>query len=131
MVSAIAGTVVLLIGIATTGTVVFATRAGLAVHMDAIETLHVIGATDDYIARQFQARSLSLALRGGMLGLMLAILTLASVAGLAGQFEGPLMPRMAVTPTLWAGLAALPLGVSVIATLTARLTVIKALRRMP
>ena len=130
-ISAIAGAIVLLIGIATLGTVVFATRAGLAVHMDVIETLHVIGARDDYIARQFQARSLSLALRGGLLGLVLALLTLATVAGLAGQFDGALMPRMALTPALWGGLAALPLGASLIATVTARMTVLSALRRMP
>ena len=130
-ISAIASAVVLLIGIATAGTVVFATRAGLAVHIDVIETLHVIGARNDYIARQFQARSLSLALRGGLLGLVLAVLTVGTVAGLAGQFEGPLMPRMDFTPTLWGGLAALPLAVSLIATITARMTVLGALRRMP
>jgi len=130
-ISAIAGAIVVLIGVATIGTVIFATRAGLAVHMDVVETLHVIGARDSYIARQFQARSLALALRGGMLGLILAILTLATVAGLADQFEGPLLPRLAITPALWGGLAALPLGASLIATLTARITVLGALRRMP
>ncbi len=130
-ISSIAAAIVALIGIATTGTVIFATRAGLAVHMDVVETLHVIGARDSYIARQFQVRSLSLALRGGMLGLILAILTLATVAGLAGQFEGPLLPHLVIAPALWGGLAALPLGASLIATLTARITVLNALRKMP
>jgi len=130
-ISAIAAAVVLLIGLATAATVVFATRAGLAVHIVVIETLHIIGARDDYIARQFQVRSLSLALRGGVLGLVLSVITLALVAGLAGQLEGNLLPRVAITPTLWGGLAALPLGVSLIATLTARMTVLRALRKMP
>lgn len=130
-ISAIAAAVVVLIGIATAGTVVFATRAGLAVHMDMIETLHIIGARDNYIARQFQARSLSLALRGGLLGLVLAILTLGTVAGLAGQFDAPLMPRLSLTAALWGSLAALPLGAALIATWTARMTVLSALRKMP
>jgi cell division transport system permease protein len=124
-------TIVILIGIAAAATVVFATRTGLAVHQGAIEVLHIIGARDTYIARQFQVRAMSLALRGGLLGLILATMTLALLAGIAGNLEGPLLPQLAVTPSLWGGLAALPLAAALIATLTARITVVRTLSRLP
>ena len=130
-IGAIASTIVLLIGIAATATVVFATRTGLAVHQGVIEVLHIIGARDNYIAQQFQARALSLALRGGLLGLVLAGLTLTLLAGIAGQLEGHLLPQLTISPTLWGGLAALPLAAALIATLTARITVMRTLSRLP
>ena len=130
-VGAIATAIVGLIAAAAAATVVFATRTGLAVHQSVIEVLHIIGARDSYIARQFQGHAMSLALRGGLLGLILAGLTLGLLGGLAGQLEGPLLPQLTLTPVLWGGLAALPLGAAIIATVTARLTVLQALRRMP
>ena len=130
-IGAVAMTIVILIGIAAAATVVFATRTGLAVHQGAIEVLHIIGARDTYIARQFQVRAMSLALRGGLLGLILATMTLALLAGIAGNLEGPLLPHLAVTPSLWGGLAALPLAAALIATLTARITVVRTLSRLP
>jgi cell division transport system permease protein len=130
-VGAIATTIVILIGIAAAATVVFATRTGLAVHQGVIEVLHIIGARDVYIARQFQVRALSLALRGGLLGLVLAVLTLTLLAGIAGQLGGRLLPHLALTPLLWGGLAALPLAAALIATLTARITVVRTLSRLP
>lgn len=42
----IALSVLILIGLATVGTVIFTTRTGLAVHQEAIEVLHLIGAQE-------------------------------------------------------------------------------------
>jgi len=130
-VGAIAMSIVILIGIAAAATVVFVTRTGLAVHHGVIEVLHIIGARDIYIARQFQARALSLALRGGLLGLILAVLTLVLLTGIAGKLDGRLLPTLTISPWLWGSLAALPLAAVLIATLTARITVIRALSRLP
>ena len=43
--------IVVVIGAATVAIIIFATRAGLAAHREAIEVLHLIGARDGYIAR--------------------------------------------------------------------------------
>ncbi|HER25633.1 MAG TPA: cell division protein, partial [Rhodospirillales bacterium] len=74
-VQALASAVLALIGLATIGTVVFTTRTGLAIHQDAIEVLHLIGAQDAYIARQFSSRALMLGLKGGLISLALALPT--------------------------------------------------------
>ncbi|MCG8692422.1 MAG: hypothetical protein MI806_14540, partial [Minwuiales bacterium] len=60
--------IVVVIGGATVAIIIFATRAGLAAHREAIEVLHLIGERDGYIARQFQRHCLMLALKGGVPG---------------------------------------------------------------
>lgn len=123
--------VLLLIAAATVGTVIFTTRTGLAIHQEAIEVLHLIGAHDSYIARQFASRALNLGVKGGLLGLALAVPTLLGIGALAARMESGLLPELTLTWTDWAALAALPLAVAVIAMATARYTVTRTLTRMP
>ncbi len=126
----LAAAVVLLIAAAGMAIVVFTTRAGLAVHHDVIEVLHLIGAWDSYIARQFQTHALMLGLRGGFMGLALAALTLFVLSRAAATLEGAFLPALALGAGGWAALAAMPLIAGLIATLTARATVMRALQRM-
>ncbi|WP_184434214.1 cell division protein [Roseospira goensis] len=123
--------VVLVVGAATAVAVVHATRAGLAVHRPVIEILHMIGAQDEYIARQFAGHALLQGLKGGLGGFMLAIPALAGVGLLADRIEGGLVPRVGLSPLDWAVLMLLPLGAAALAMLTARLTVLHTLARMP
>ncbi|MEK9673358.1 MAG: FtsX-like permease family protein [Rhodospirillaceae bacterium] len=126
----LAWAVLLLIALATIGTVVFTTRTGLAVHRDAIEVLHLIGAQDAYIARQFAARALALGLKGGMLGLALALPTLAGIGYLALETGATLLPKPDLSPVYIAGFLALPVAVAMLAMMTARTTVMRNLKRM-
>ncbi len=122
--------IVALIALAAAATVVFATRAGLAVQRDVIEVLHLIGARDAYIARQFQGKAVSLALWGGLLGLSLTGITIAALWLLARDLQGSLLPALPLDPPFLAGLAALPLAGAAIASITARITVMRCLARM-
>lgn len=129
-IEALSLSVVILIGFATVGTVVFATRTGLAIHQDVIEVLHLIGAHDSYIAKQFANHALALGVRGGLLGLGLAVPTLLGIGSLAARLEQGPLPDLSLTPAHWAVLAVLPLAVALIAMLTARITVTRSLARM-
>lgn len=128
--------IVSLIGTAAVLTVVFTTRAGLAMHREVIELLHIMGARDRYIAAQFQREALRLGLTGGLLGLALAVMTL---LGLGHAAEAPqalaqglaLLPALQLEPWHWAALAAVPVAAAIIAMLTARFTVLGALARLP
>ena len=124
------GLIVLVGGVAV-ATVVFITRTGLALHAGAIELLHLIGAPDGYIARQFQGQALELALKGGMIGLALAAPTVWVLARLWRRLDGLFVPDLAPSSEQWLALAALPFAVALIAVLTARITVMRALRRLP
>ena len=123
--------IVALVALAGVGTVVFATRAGLAIHREVIELMHLVGSRDSYIAGQFQAHAMSLSLRGGVVGLALGAATLGVLRGIAAPIEGSLLPTVNITAGAWAVLAALPLLAGLIATITARVTVVRALREMP
>jgi len=129
-VKALGVSVVILIGFAAIGTVVFATRTGLAIHQDVIEVLHMIGAHDSYIARQFAGHAFTLGLRGGLLGLLLAVPTLLGIGSLASQTEFGPVPELSLAPVQWASLVVLPALAAIIAMLTARITVTRTLARM-
>ena len=127
----VAGLVVFLVGASAVAMVVFATRMGLVIHSRVIELLHLIGAQDSYVAREFEFHALKLALRGGVVGLLMAVITVLLVARLFERIEAALLPDLTLSPIEWALLGLLPLAVAGIAMLTARLTVLGNLGRMP
>ena len=129
-VQGVAMLILLFIAVATIGTVIFTTRTGLAIHREAIEVLHLIGAQDTYIAGQFSRRALALGLKGGVFGLMLGVPTILGVGYLAQNMDGFLLPSMQLHLQHWIGVALLPLLVASIAMITARTTVMRTLARM-
>lgn len=130
-VQVVAALIITLIALAMATVVVFAVRAALAAHDGIVRLLHQMGAKDGFIARQFQNHALAMGLRGGLMGLALAVLTLFVLSRLAAAIELPFLPSLWPSPTMLAVLALVPLASGVIAFLTARLTVLSTLRRMP
>ena len=86
-VEGLASLVLVFIALSTIGTVVFTTRTGLALHRNAIEVLHFIGAQDSYVAAQFASRALTLGLKGGVIGLFLAVPSLLGIGVMAAKLE--------------------------------------------
>ena len=122
--------VVLVVGLAAMMLVVFATRAGLAARRDTIEVLHLIGAEDAYVARQFQRHVSKLAMLGGLGGWLLAILLLLLIQLLAGNVGQGMLPALGLGWWHWPLLLGLPILGWLLAVFTARLTVLGELRRM-
>jgi cell division transport system permease protein len=84
---ALGGLIIVLIGLITFAMIVLATRTGLKLHGNSINILNFIGATDEYVAHQFQANSAILALKGSVLGVMLSIPALLPLSLIAEQME--------------------------------------------
>ncbi|HEX2113754.1 MAG TPA: hypothetical protein VHM01_05055, partial [Alphaproteobacteria bacterium] len=87
---------VVLVSLAASGTVAFATRAGLAAHHEAIELLHLMGAHDAYIARQFARLVLLRSIAGAFGGMVVALLVfyglaLSAQTNIAVESEAPAM----------------------------------------
>ncbi len=119
---------VVLIAIATAAAVVLAARGALDTNRATIEVMHGVGATDDQIARLFQRKIALDSLTGGLAGAGAAGIILLLIAdGRAVWFDD-----LAGGPLLDAGdllfLAALPLIGAAVATVVARLAVLRALR---
>lgn len=126
-----AGTVVVsgllvlgLIGVATVLAIVFATRGAMASNREIVDVLHFIGASNRFIAGEFQGRFLSIGLQGGLLGTVLAILFFALTGAAAGRVlsseataqVGVLFGQFVLG---WDGMIGIILVVPVIAALTA------------
>jgi cell division transport system permease protein len=123
--------VVALVGTTAAAIVVFATQASLAIHREVIKLLHLIGARESYIARQFQRHFFALALKGGLIGTAFGAVTLLALGWMARPLEGTFFPPLTLTPTACIALAALPAAAAALSMLTARLTVVRALKEMP
>ena len=126
----VAGFIVLLVGLATVGIVIFATRSGMAAHQEVIEVLHLIGAEDDYIARQFQNLALSQGLRGGIIGIATGAATIWGLGYAADHIDNAILPPVRLLAWHWVVLSALPAVTALIAKSTARRTVTRSLKRM-
>jgi len=122
--------VVGLVGAAAVVTVVFVTRTGLSIHRDVIELLHLIGAHDAYVARQFQRHALRLGLTGGLIGLALAAATLWALARWVGQEAGAVVPELTLSRLQGLSLIAVPLAATGVAMITARITVLRTLAKL-
>lgn len=124
-----AGLVLLMVG-ATAATVVLAARAALDTHRGTIEVLHLMGATDVQVARLFQRRIALDALFGGAVGLGAAALVLLVIGDRVGALGSELLGSAGLPLLSWLILAALPVGGVLLATLVARMTILRALGRL-
>ncbi len=116
-------------------TVIFVTRTGLATHRGVIEVVHLIGAPDRYIARQFQSQALKHGLLGGVVGLGFGAATVLGIGRVIAYSLDAANPGLTfdfrLLPWQWVVLAALPVVVALLAMFTARRTVMRSLAKMP
>ncbi|MEK9662832.1 MAG: cell division protein [Alphaproteobacteria bacterium] len=129
-IEAVAIVVILLISAVALAAIVLTTRSVLAVHYEIVELLHLIGAQDTYIAKQFQTHAFRLALKGSVGGTVCAIATLLGIVQLTGDLDASLLPPTTLAYWHWPVLALLPAAEAYGAMFTARLTILRALRRM-
>ncbi|MEQ1716555.1 MAG: ABC transporter permease [Hyphomicrobium sp.] len=77
----------LLVAAATTAVIVSATKSAMASNRDIVEVLHFVGATDKFIAREFERHFLRLGIKSGVVGALLAMfvfLTMPAIMELLG-----------------------------------------------
>lgn len=125
----LAGAIMVLIVLVTVIIVIFATRTGLIMHEEVIEVLHLIGARDSYIARQFQDYFGRLSFLGALPGLVLAILVMIAVSLLAARLQSDMLPSLTLSVEGWLTLAMLPVLVALLTIITVRLIVLGSLKR--
>ena len=120
-----------LVLVATAGVVAFTARAGLSIHRRIVEIVHLVGAHDSYVARQFQAQAFRYGFMGSCIGSLLAAATLLSAGVFAARGAVPMSAAVkAFEPWMIWPLALIPLAAVLIAMITVRIAVLQALRRM-
>lgn len=121
---------VMLMSAATAAAVVLAARAALNTHRATIDVLHLMGGTDIQIARLFQRRIALDALFGGMLGLLVGILVLLLLGSRLDAIGSDLLGSVRLSLVSWLLIVSLPFAGAILATLAARITVLRTLRKM-
>jgi cell division transport system permease protein len=121
-----------LIAVATAATVAFATRAGLQAHHEIVALLHQMGAHSGFIARAFDRHYLVATLVAALAGAGAAALLFVAAGSLeyVGVEPVSFLPPLTLHLKELAWLAAVPAGAGLIAWVTARLSVMAALREI-
>jgi cell division transport system permease protein len=135
---ALALAIVLLVIAATALAVAFATRGAMAGNREIIAVLHFVGASDDFIAKEFQHHFLRLGLRGGAIGGGAALLFFGAAGALTSHWVatpgGDQLEALFGTFSLglWGFLAvgAIALLVALVTAVVSRITVHRTLREL-
>jgi cell division transport system permease protein len=119
-----------IVAVTTALTVAATARARLAANREEIELLHILGAGDRTIARQFQTGALISGIIGAAIGAAIAAAALAGLFAADHSFA-PLLPRLWLSPFDWGAMAAAPVGSIVLGVVVARRTALALVRRLP
>lgn len=106
------------------------TRTELTLHHKTLALLRSLGAERAYIARQFQANALAMAMRGVAVGGALALLVLWGISHAAAELEAPFLPLQHSGWLPWLILLGVAIIADVLVTWVARLTVLRRLKAM-
>lgn len=112
------------------GMIVLVARTNLKLHFKAVSLLHMFGATDEYILRQFQWNNAALAARGALVGSLFAALVFTSWVVLSHRWESPILPPVSFAVGHGFAFLLLPVITAAIAFVATRLTVQSMLRHM-
>jgi cell division transport system permease protein len=119
----------LLIAGATAAVVLLAARSGLDTHRDTIDVLHMLGSTDVQVARLFQRRIALDTLMGGLIGTGAALALVWLLQSRMGTLGSEVLSGVALQQRDWLLLLLVPLAFALLATVAARVAVLRALGR--
>ena len=130
--------VLVLILLAMALAVAFATSGAMAGSREIVDVLHFVGATDDYICRQYQWQFLVFGLKGGCIGAFAACLAFVAISWISrrwaattggGQIEA-LFGSFSLGATGYVAVALIALFTAAIVTMTSRFIVAQQLRAL-
>ena len=120
---------ILMLGFVGAAAVWLAARNALGGNRKTIEVVHLLGGSDDQIARIFQRSILLDAVIGGVLGLAAGVLAMSLLARQFAALQSGMVAGGTLTAADWVLIALVPLFAVAIAVYTARMTVLSSLRK--
>lgn len=112
------------------GMVMLLSRTGLKLHFKTVSLLHLFGATDDYILKQFQWNTARLVARGAVVGVGVAIIAFFVLKQGISVGENPLLPAITFGVGHFILWLTLPIFSAIMAMMVARFTVQHMLTHM-
>ena len=123
-------TVLILVASGSVISIVYAAQTSLNVHKEIIQILHIMGATDKYIALNYVKQITTHSIIAGIIGTLIAIPAILIVGSMAKAIEAGIFNTVTFGLDSWFIILMLPLASAILVATTAYITVIKALRRM-
>ncbi len=120
---------ILIIG-STIAAVSLTARATLAIDRNSLALMHLLGASDTYIVKEFQSKVIGMAVRGGLVGVVLAAATFYSIDFVFRYIDPSLIPNYALGARSWLAMTVTPILTVLIALFTVRRIVLRTMARM-
>ena len=121
---------VALLALATGSAVIISARSALNTHSETIAVVHLLGGTDEQISRLFQRRIALDALLGGVIGLVGGSVIIWLISGQLSALGSGLAQSVGLDWWSWLIIAVIPILGMFLAMVTAKLTVIGALKKI-
>ena len=119
-----------LLALATAAAVIISARSALNTHGETIAVVHLLGGTDQQISRLFQRRIALDALLGGVIGLLGGAVIIWLIGMQLTALGSGLVQSVGLDWWSWLIIAAIPILGMFLAMITARLTVVGALKKI-
>lgn len=123
-------TVLLMILTVCVFSIFYATCTSLGIYKDIIEILHIMGAKDDYVARQYAKRGLYIGLYAGLVGIALALCGFALLHYVAEGMNKGLLGDISLSFSGWSALASLPIWTALLSMVTSYYAVRRTLGKI-
>jgi cell division transport system permease protein len=107
------------------------TQVSLRMTSDSVELLRCMGASDRYLARQFESHALLSSVQGGLAGLVLALLTVVGILYTSDRMQLAEAIEPQLPPMDWLLLGCVPVIAALPIMAVARLTALWGLLRTP
>lgn len=121
---------VALLAMATAAAVIISARAALNTHKETIGVIHLLGGTDRQISRLFQRRIALDALLGGILGLIFGTAIILLLGMQLSALGSGLVQSLGLSWYSWLIIGTIPILGMILAMVTARMTVMGALKKI-
>ena len=121
--------VLILLAVTASFTVVYATKTSLLVHEHVISLMHMMGANDFFVTRQYAFRNFVLTFVGGFFGFLLALPIMAGISFFIRGATLDFVFNPMLTMAQWGILLAVPLLLAILAFFTTLKTVLSYLKR--
>lgn len=124
------GLIVIIILITVAITISYATRSGLNINKKVINIMHMVGATDDYISKEFSKQMMKLALIGGSVGYLFSCFIIFIIKISTSYITNKIIVNFEFSNEIYLYILIIPVIAGVIAKVSAMLTIKQELNNM-
>lgn len=127
---ALASSVLIMVIVICAFSIYYSARTSLNINLNSIEILHIVGAKDEYIAKQYAKSYAKIGFFAGIIGLMIGIPSIILVAKHGISTGSGLLNGAHLSTTAWCLILSTPVFSSLYALMTSYFTVRKNLEKM-